>query len=161
MTDKQGIKLREEIERVLSPEDKLKNIFKEYPDKFRANFYNQISGDDYRTRLINLITELNNLPLIDDFIEIVSKDYSSIKERYQIYLQLSPLIFLLKEIFQKYQNFRDFFGDFGDIDGLEDYLLKLTEKNNLLLSDIDSFSLKSYPGFMDFVEQYLAKILTA
>ena len=160
-TDQQRIKLREEIERVLSPEDKLKNIFKEYPDKFRANFYNQISGDDYRTRLINLITELNDQQLIDDFIEIVSKDYSSIKERYQIYSQLSPLIFLLKEIFQEHQNFRDFFRDFKNIDGLEGYLLKLTEKNNLLLSDIDSFSLKYYPGFMDFVEEYLAKILIA
>ncbi|MCL2934846.1 MAG: hypothetical protein MGG11_22130 [Trichodesmium sp. MAG_R03] len=56
-------------------EDKLKNIFLEYPDKFEANFYNQIAGGDYRTRLVNLIIELNNKELIVDFIEIVRYKY--------------------------------------------------------------------------------------
>ena len=79
LTGEQRRKLREEIERVLS-EDKLKNIFLEYPEKFEANFYNQIAGGDYRTRLVNLIRELNNRELnnkklIVDFIEIVRYEY--------------------------------------------------------------------------------------
>ncbi|ABG51464.1 hypothetical protein Tery_2235 [Trichodesmium erythraeum IMS101] len=73
-TDKQRIKFREEIERVLS-EDKLTSIFSEYPEKFGDNFYNQISGNNYRTRLINLIIELNNRELIFDFIKVVRYEY--------------------------------------------------------------------------------------
>ena len=74
LTDAQKRKLREEIERVLS-EDKLRTIFLEYEEKFGSNFYNQIPGSDYRTRLIYLTRELNNRPLLDDFIEIVRYEY--------------------------------------------------------------------------------------
>ena len=73
-TDKQRRKLQQEIERVLS-EDTLKNIFLQYPETFGANFYNKISGDNYRTRVLNLIRELNNKKLIVDFIEIVRYEY--------------------------------------------------------------------------------------
>ena len=68
-------KLREEIERVFLTEDKLTSIFSEYPEKFGDNFYNQIPGDDYRKRLINLIIELNNRELIFDFIKVVRYEY--------------------------------------------------------------------------------------
>ncbi|NES71782.1 MAG: hypothetical protein F6K24_44565, partial [Okeania sp. SIO2D1] len=87
----------------------------------------------------------------------------SIKERHLIYAQLSSLIFLLKEIFEEHKNFRDFFEDFDNIYELENHLLKLTEKSNnaQFLSDIDNSLLNSYPSFIDFVEKYLDKILTA
>ena len=75
-TDKQGKKLREEIERVLS-EDKLTSIFSEYPEKFGANFYNQIPGGEYRTRLVNVIIELTNKELISDFIQAVYQKYGT------------------------------------------------------------------------------------
>ena len=74
LTGEQIRKLREEIERVLS-EDNLKSIFLQYPETFGANFYNKISGDNYRTRVLNLIRELNNKKLIVDFIEIVRSEY--------------------------------------------------------------------------------------
>ena len=74
LTGEQIRKLREEIERVLS-EDNLKSIFLQYPETFGANFYNKISGDNYRTRVLNLIRELNNKKLIVDFIEIVRYEY--------------------------------------------------------------------------------------
>ena len=56
-TDKQGIKLREKIETALSPfpEDKLKNIFLEYQGTFGADFYNEISGSNNRSKIITLI----------------------------------------------------------------------------------------------------------
>ena len=56
-TDKQGIKLRKKIETALSPfpEDKLKNIFLEYQGIFGANFYNEISGSNDRSKIITLI----------------------------------------------------------------------------------------------------------
>ena len=167
-TDKQRIKFREEIEKVLS-EDKLTSIFSEYPEKFGANFYNKIKGDTYHTRLINLIIELNNTELIVDFVKIVSEDYPLIEELYQTYSQLSTLIFLLKKIFSENQNFGIFFGDFENIDKLEEHLLELTEEtektekngNGLLFSDRDSFYFYYDPKFIDFVEQYLVKILNA
>ncbi|MDY7003822.1 MAG: CHAT domain-containing protein [Cyanobacteriota bacterium] len=74
LTDAQKRKLREDIETVLS-EDKLRTILFEYEDKFGRNFYNQIPGGDYRTRLIYLIRELKNRQLIDDFIEVVRYEY--------------------------------------------------------------------------------------
>ena len=75
LTGEQRRKLREEIERVFLTEDKLTSIFSEYPEKFGCNFYNQISGDNYPTRLVNLIRELNNRELIIYFIEIVRYEY--------------------------------------------------------------------------------------
>ena len=168
LTDKQRIKLREEIETVLSPEDKLKSIFLEYPQTFGANFYNKISGDNYTDRMTNVLIqlELEHKKKLESFIDIVSKDYPLIKERYQIYSQLSLLISLLKKILSENQNFGIFFGYFKNIDGLEDRLLELTEEtekndDNSLLNHTDSFSFNYYPDFIDFVEQYLAKILTA
>ncbi len=164
-TDKQGIKLREKIETALSPfpEDKLKNIFLEYKGIFGANFYNEISGSNDRSKIITLIVKLKNQQKFKDFIDIVSKEYPIIQERYQIYSQLSPLIFLLKDIFQECRNFSNFSGDFENIDRLEDHLLELTEKNdqNSLLSDTESFSFNYYLDFIDFVERYFVKILTA
>ncbi|MDY7003821.1 MAG: hypothetical protein SWX82_07620 [Cyanobacteriota bacterium] len=159
LTDRQRIKLREGIESVLS-EDKLKSILLEHENQFGRNFYNQIYGGDYRTRIINLLKELDNQRKLRDLIEIVNKEYPSIQERYLIYAQLSSLIFLLKKIFKGYQNFRDFFEDFEDIDELENHLLELTEDTQIL-SDIDTSRLDSYPSFIDFVEEYLDKILTA
>ncbi|GGA24484.1 CHAT domain-containing protein [Okeania sp. KiyG1] len=79
LTDAQKRKLREEIERVLS-EDKLRTIFIEYEEKFGSNFYHQIPGDNYRTRLINLIKELKNQKLIHDFIEIVRHEYPNVAQ---------------------------------------------------------------------------------
>ena len=95
-TDKQGIKLREKIETALSPfpDDKLKNIFLEYKGIFGDNFYNEISGSNDRSKIITLIEKLKNQQKFKDFIDIVSKEYPIIQERYQIYSQLSPLIFL-------------------------------------------------------------------
>ncbi|MDE5115808.1 MAG: hypothetical protein O4860_00585 [Trichodesmium sp. St2_bin2_1] len=75
LTGEQRRKLREEIERVFLTEDKLTSIFSEYLEKFGGNFYNQISGDNYPTRLVNLIRELNNRELIIYFIEIVRYEY--------------------------------------------------------------------------------------
>ncbi len=75
LTGEQRRKLREEIEWVFLTEDKLTSIFSEYPEKFGVNFYNQISGDNYPTRLVNLIRELNNRELIIYFIEIVRYEY--------------------------------------------------------------------------------------
>ena len=168
-TDNQGKKLREEIESVLSPEDKLRNIFNQYLETFGKNFYNQISGDNYSRRITNVLIKLEHQKKLESFIDIVSKDYPLIKERYQIYSQLSPLIFLLKKIFSENQNFGIFFGDFKNIDKLEEHLLELTEEtektekngNGLLFSDRDSFYFYYYRNFIDFVEQYLVKILNA
>ena len=166
LTDKQKIKLRKEIETVLSPEDKLKSIFLEYPETFEANFYNKISGDNYTDRMTNVLIELKKQEKLASFIGIVSKDYPLIKERYQIYSQLSPLISLLKKILLENQNFGIFFGDLENIDKLEEHLLELTEEtekndNSLLFSDRDSFSFNYYPDFIDFVEKYLVEILNA
>ncbi|NEP86972.1 MAG: CHAT domain-containing protein [Okeania sp. SIO2C2] len=74
LTDAQKRKLCEKIEEVLK-EDSLKNIFIQYRDTFGNNFYNKISGGDYHTRLVNVIEELVNRQLIDDFIKIVRHDY--------------------------------------------------------------------------------------
>jgi hypothetical protein len=91
-TDKQGIKLREKIETALSPfpDDKLKNIFLEYQGIFGANFYNEISGSNDRSKIITLIEKLKNQQKFKYFIDIVSKEYPIIQERYQLYSQLSP-----------------------------------------------------------------------
>ncbi len=74
LTDTQRIKLRKDIETVLT-EDRLKSILLEHEKKFGRNFYNQIPGNDYRTRVVNLIRELKNRQIINDFIKIVSNDY--------------------------------------------------------------------------------------
>ena len=166
LTDKQKIKLRKEIETVLSSEDKLKSIFLEHPETFEANFYNKISGDNYSSRITNVLIELEKKDKLESFIDIVSKDYPLIKERYQIYSQLSLLISLLKKILSENQNFGIFFGGFENIDKLEEHLLELTEEtekndNSLLSSERDSFSFYYYLDFIDFVGKYLVEILNA
>ena len=75
LTGEQRRKLREEIERVFLTEDKVTSKFSDNPEKFGGNFYNQISVDNYPTRLVNLIRELNNRELIIYFIEIVRYEY--------------------------------------------------------------------------------------
>lgn len=74
LTDEQKKKLRQEIETKLT-EDKLKSIFTEDEEIFGRSFYNQIPGNDYRTRIVNVIRELNNRQLINDFITVVRDDY--------------------------------------------------------------------------------------
>ena len=74
LTDGEKKKLRQEIENILT-EDRLKTIFLEYEEIFGGNFYNQITGNDYRTRIVYVIKELNNRQLINKFIEIVREEY--------------------------------------------------------------------------------------
>ncbi|MDT9341847.1 hypothetical protein VV11_021495, partial [Trichodesmium erythraeum 21-75] len=71
-------------------------------ETFGKNFYNQIYGDNYSSRITNVLRKLEHQKKLESFIDIVSKDYPLIKERYQIYSQLSPLIFFTKKkFFQK------------------------------------------------------------
>lgn len=74
LTDELKKKLRDEIETVLS-EDQVKSIFLENEGMFGRNFYNQIPGGDYHTRVIRLIRELENRGYLSLFIAVVREDY--------------------------------------------------------------------------------------
>jgi hypothetical protein len=74
LTDELKKTLRDEIETVLS-EDQVKSIFLENEGTFGRNFYNQIPGGDYRTRVICLIRELENRGYLSAFIAVVREDY--------------------------------------------------------------------------------------
>ena len=74
LTDELKKTLRDEIETVLS-EDQVKSIFLENEGRFGRNFYNQIPGGDYRTRVIRLIRELENRGYLSLFIAVVREDY--------------------------------------------------------------------------------------
>ena len=76
LTGPQRRQLRAQIEQELS-EKELISIFSTYPGKFGANFYNQIPGGEYRTRLVNVIIELTNKELISDFIQAVYQKYGT------------------------------------------------------------------------------------
>ena len=76
LDDNQKKIFRKEIQSKLK-EDRLKSIFIENEQKFGNHFYDQIPGSDYRTRIINLIKELDNRKLIENFIDIVREDYSN------------------------------------------------------------------------------------
>ena len=47
----------------------------EYEEIFGGNFYNQIIGNDYRTRIVYVIKELNNREMMNDFIRIIREEY--------------------------------------------------------------------------------------
>lgn len=79
LSDVKKKKLREEIATNLT-EDKLRSIFEENEDKFGRNFYIQIPGSDYRTRIVNVIRELNNRELMNHFIRVVREEYSGFAE---------------------------------------------------------------------------------
>jgi len=74
LTDELRKRLRDEVETVLS-EDQVKSIFLENEGTFGSNFYNQIPGGDYRTRVIRLIRELENRGYLSAFIAVVREDY--------------------------------------------------------------------------------------
>ena len=74
LTDELRKRLRDEIETVLS-EDQVKSIFLENEGMFGSNFYNQIPGGDYHTRVIRLIRELENRGYLSLFIAVVREDY--------------------------------------------------------------------------------------
>lgn len=74
LTDELKKTLRDEIETMLS-EDQVKSIFLENEGRFGRNFYNQIPGGDYRTRVIRLIRELDNRGYLSLFIAVVREDY--------------------------------------------------------------------------------------
>ncbi len=56
-------------------EQKLKAIFISNQNKFKVNFYGSVLGDDYQTRILNLIEELNKGNKVVEFIEVVRSDY--------------------------------------------------------------------------------------
>ena len=89
--DGQRIKLREEIQSVLS-EDKLKSILTENKDTFGRNLYSAIPGNDYRSKLVNLITELDNKGLIKNFIDVVSKEYLIVESHYKTYTTIKGIL---------------------------------------------------------------------
>ncbi|MFP4104251.1 EAD6 domain-containing conflict system protein, partial [Coleofasciculus sp.] len=124
LTDRQKQKLRQDIEDVLS-EDKLKNIVLENEGTFGNNFYNQLPGNDYRTRLIYAIKELENRGLFQEFVRQVGQEYPRVKANFTIYEQLSALIFILQEVTRGKQ-VEQFF-DVHTVEELEEDLLRIIE----------------------------------
>jgi len=74
LSDELRKRLRDEVETMLS-EDQVKSIFLENEGTFGSNFYNQIPGGDYRTRVIRLIRELENRGYLSSFIAVVREEY--------------------------------------------------------------------------------------
>ena len=161
LTDLQKQKLRQDIEDVLS-EDNLKNIFLENEGKFGKNFYNQIPGDNYRTRLINAIKELENRGLLKDFIIQVGQEYPRVKANFTIYEQLSTLIFILQDVTREKQV--EHFFNCHKIEELEENLLGLIEGDRLFFNCLNSpgdMGLSTTcPSLTDFVESSLINLLT-
>ena len=165
LTDLQKIKLRQDIETVLT-EDRLTSILLEHEEKFGVNFYNQISGSDYRTKIINLIKELHNRQLFESFMTFVGQEYPTVECHYRIYKQLSTLFFIFQEIIEINKDFiKDCF-DFVTIESLEKYLLNSIADvhNDPLLNTVSSSDdlkrLDSYPKLKDFIEENTTKILS-
>jgi hypothetical protein len=161
LTDLQKQKLRQDIEDVLS-EDNLKNIFLENEGKFGNNFYNQIPGDDYRSRLIHAIKELENRGLLKDFIIQVDQEYPRVAANFTIYEQLSALIFILQDVTRGKQV--EHFFDCHNIEELEEKMLGLIERDRELLAcgdnPVDIGLSTTCPSLTDFVESSVINLLT-
>lgn len=161
LTDLQKQKLRQDIEDVLS-EDNLKNIFLENEGKFGNNFYNQIPGEDYRTRLIHAIKELENRGLLKGFIIQVGQEYPRVAANFTIYEQLSALIFILQDVTME-KPIEHFF-DCHNIEELEEKMLGLIECDRELLAcgdnPVDIGLSTTCPSLTDFVESSVINLLT-
>ncbi|MEQ8384752.1 MAG: hypothetical protein RH949_20560 [Coleofasciculus sp. A1-SPW-01] len=161
LTDRQKQKLRQDIEGVLS-EDQVKSIFLENEGTFGNNFYNQLPGDDYRTRLIYAIKELENRGLFQDFVRQVGQEYPRVKANFTIYEQLSALIFIMQDVTSGKQV--EHFFDFHNIEELEENLLGIIEGDRLLfncLNNPEDMGLSTIcPSLTDFVESSVINLLT-
>jgi len=161
LTDLQKQKLRQDIEDVLS-EDNLKNIFLENEGKFGNNFYNQIPGEDYRTRLIHAIKELENTMLLKAFIIQVGQEYPIVKANFTIYEQLSALIFILQDVTME-KPIEQFF-DCHRIEELEENLLGLIECDREFLDCVNSPAdmrlSTTCPSLTYFVKSSVTNLLT-
>ena len=161
LTDRQKQKIRQDIEDVLS-EDKFKNIVLENEGTFGKNFYNQLPGNDYRTRLIYAIKELENRGLFQDFVRQVGQEYPRVAANFTIYEQLSALIFILQDVTSGKQV--DHFFDFHNIEELEENLLGLIERDRLFFNCLnnpkDMGLSTTCPSLTNFVESSVMNLLT-
>ena len=160
LTDRQKQKLRQDIEDVLS-EDKLKNIVLENEGTFGNNFYNQLPGDDYRTRLIYAIKELENRGIIQDFVRQVGQAYPRVVAAFTIYEQLSALIFILQDVTSG-KKVEQFFG-FHTMEELEEDLLRGIERDREFLDCVnrpgDRGLSTTCPSLTYFVESSVINLL--
>jgi len=161
LTDRQKQKIRQDIEDVLS-EDKFKNIVLENEGTFGKNFYNQLPGDDYRTRLIYAIKELENRGLFQEFVRQVGQEYPRVAANFTIYEQLSALIFILQDVTSGKQ-VEQFF-DVHRVEELEENLLGIIECDRLFfncLNNPEDMGLSTIcSSLTDFIESSVMNLLT-
>ena len=64
-----------EIQNYYDDEERLKSIFRINKEIFGTNFYGSIGGNDFETRIINLVREIINRDKLNDFIKIIRNTY--------------------------------------------------------------------------------------
>lgn len=64
-----------EIESYYKDEEKFKSIFTSNQGIFGPNFYGSVRGNDFNTRIINLVEELEKTELLEKFIKIIKEEY--------------------------------------------------------------------------------------
>jgi hypothetical protein len=64
-----------EIQNYYDDEERLKSIFRINQEIFGTNFYGSIGGNDFETRIINLVREIINRDKLNDFIKIIRNTY--------------------------------------------------------------------------------------
>ncbi|MHC5611721.1 MAG: NACHT domain-containing protein [Nostoc sp.] len=106
-----------EINRCFEDETSLRNFFSVNNEIFGENFYQNLGGTDYKTKVNSLINELKNKELTQKFIDTVREEYSNFCENLDVQEQK-----LLKRKEDEQQNIRL-------------NLLKLLRKN--YLDDLD------------------------
>ena len=67
--------LMAEIQNYYDDEERLKSIFRINQEIFGTNFYGSIGGNDFETRIINLVREIINRDKLNDFIKIIRNTY--------------------------------------------------------------------------------------
>ncbi|MHC5611720.1 MAG: SEFIR domain-containing protein [Nostoc sp.] len=71
-----------EINRCFEDETSLRNFFSANNEIFGENFYQNLRGIDYKTKVISLINELKNKELTQKFIDTVREEYQNFAKNY-------------------------------------------------------------------------------